>query len=260
MVTRDTAWPPGTPCWIDLMTSDPAAARDFYGALFGWQLEVGPPETGGYTMCFVEGRPAAGIGPIPEGQSFPPSWTTYLATADADECARAIEKAGGMVLNPPFDVLLFGRMAVAQPGSGGVFGIWQAGSHSGIGISNEPNALTWNEFMTRDYEGAKAFYAEVFGYGYSEVGGDDVAYAMIELDGRTIGGLGELPAEVPPEIPPHWRVYFAVDDADAVVARAAELGGTVARPPQDMPYGRHADLADPQGAMFSIITPAAASS
>jgi predicted enzyme related to lactoylglutathione lyase len=36
----------GTPCWVDLMTSDPEGARDFYGELFGWDLEVGPPETG----------------------------------------------------------------------------------------------------------------------------------------------------------------------------------------------------------------------
>ena len=47
-----------------------------------------------------------------------------------------------------------------------------------------------------------------------------------------------------------------MDDYDATVARVTELDGSVLRPPMDMPYGRHADVADPQGAMFSVIKPA----
>ena len=70
--------------------------------------------------------------------------------------------------------------------------------------------------------------------------------------------LGTLPAEVPAQVPPHWRVYFAVDDADETVAKSVSIGAEVLRPAEDMPYGRHADLSDPQGAMFSIIKPAAA--
>ena len=53
-------------------------------------------------------------------------------------------------------------------------------------------------------------------------------------------------------------MYFAVDDADAAVEKVTELGGSVLRPPMDMPYGRHADVADPQGAMFALIKPAGA--
>jgi len=63
---------------------------------------------------------------------------------------------------------------------------------------------------------------------------------------------------VPEQVPPHWRVYFEVDDCDAATAKVTELGGSVLRPPMDMPYGRHADVADPQGAMFSLIKSKAA--
>lgn len=51
MVTRDTAWPDGTPCWVDLGVADIARADAFYAGLFGWDIQPGPPEAGGYTMC-----------------------------------------------------------------------------------------------------------------------------------------------------------------------------------------------------------------
>lgn len=254
MTVRDTPWPAGTPCWVDLMTSDPEAARGFYAQLFGWEMSVGGPEFGGYATALLDGRSAAGIGPyMGDEPGHPPVWSTYLATEDADATSAAVQAAGGTVIAPVMDVLDIGRMGFAQLPSGGVFGYWQAGTHTGFNVANEPGSLTWNEFVTRDYAGAKAFYATVFGYGYEEMGGEGFDYAMIQLDGATVGGIGAMPAEVPAAVPPHWRVYFAVDDCDAAVARVTELGGSVLRPPTDMPYGRNADVADPQGAMFSVI-------
>jgi uncharacterized protein len=60
---------------------------------------------------------------------------------------------------------------------------------------------------------------------------------------------------MPAEVTPHFRIYFAVENCDVSADQVIQLGGAVLRPPQDMPYGRHADVADPQGAAFSIITP-----
>ncbi len=37
MVTRDTAWANGTPCWVDLGVADIRKAGAFYGTLFGWE-------------------------------------------------------------------------------------------------------------------------------------------------------------------------------------------------------------------------------
>jgi len=252
MTVRETPWDPGTPCWVDLMTPDQEAAREFYSALFGWQIDVGPEETGHYGMASLRGHSVAGIGGM-MGMEHPPVWNTYLATADVEATCKAAEAAGASIAAPPMDVMEFGRMAFVQVPGGGVFGLWQAGTHNGSGLANEPGAYCWNEFMTRDYETGKSFYGEVFGYTFTEIGGDDFQYSTIELDGRTVGGLGVLPADVPAHVPPHWRVYFEVEDPDATVARVTELGGSVLRPPADMPYGRHADVADPQGAMFSVI-------
>jgi predicted enzyme related to lactoylglutathione lyase len=59
-----------------------------------------------------------------------------------------------------------------------------------------------------------------------------------------------------PGTPNHWHVYFGVADADATVAKATELGGSVLVPAFDSPVGRMAVIADPHGAVFSIIQPA----
>lgn len=257
MVHRDTPWDPGTPCWVDLMTTDPPAAHEFYRQLFGWQIDVGGEESGFYALCTVGGRLAAGIGPMTgAGEGHPPVWSTYLATADVEATTAAAQQAGATVVAPAMDVMEFGRMSFISLESGGVVGFWQAGTTVGVEIANEPGALVWNEFMTRDYEGAKDFYAALFGYRYTEIGDGTFQYSMIATEqGETVGGIGSMPAGVPAAVPPHWRVYFAVTDADDVASRAEQLGGSVVSPPQDMPYGRRADLADPQGARFSIVRP-----
>ena len=164
MVTRDTAWPDGTPCWVDLGVDDIAKASTFYAGLFGWDIQAGPPEAGGYTMCLKNGRAVAGIGPSQGPPGTPPVWTTYLAADDADQTAAKVTKAGGQMFMEPFDVLDVGRMAVAADPGGAAFGIWQARAHTGAGLANEPGTLCWNENHTRDFDRNKAFYQAAFGY------------------------------------------------------------------------------------------------
>jgi predicted enzyme related to lactoylglutathione lyase len=255
---RETPWPTGTPCWVDLMTSDLSAARLFYEELFGWQIVEAGPDSGGYLMAELAGRPVAGIGPIMgDDPSHPSVWTTYFASADAAATTAQAEAAGARVFTPASDVMGQGVLAVAQDPTGGTFGIWQAKAHLGAERVNEPNTLIWNELMTRDYDAAQAFYATVFGYTYSSIGDASMQYSMIELDGTTVGGLGALAADAPDEVPAHWRVYFSVDDVDDAVNQVVRLGGGVTSPPEDMPYGRHADVTDTSGAALSLITPPA---
>jgi len=61
MTVRETPWAPGTPCWVDLMTPDQAAAREFYAALFGWQIDVGRrrPGTTAWRRCAATASPAS---------------------------------------------------------------------------------------------------------------------------------------------------------------------------------------------------------
>jgi uncharacterized protein len=253
MVTRDTPWEPGTPCWVELMTNDLASARLFYEELFGWHLEETGPDTGGYLLASVEGRTLGGLGPIMAEMDHPPVWGTYLATADANATAEAITAAGGTIVAPVMAVMDVGTMAVAQDATGAAFSIWQAGTNTGMQIANVPNTPTWNELLTRDFTRAQEFYAAVFGWTYDDLSSGDFQYATFNVNGRAVGGIGSMPPEVPDRVPPHWRVYFQVEDPDEIVDRVVKLGGNVINPPEDTPYGRMAHVTDPQGAPFSVI-------
>lgn len=252
MVTRSTAWPEGTPCWVDLAVDDPRRAARFYTGLFGWEVEYGSEETGGYGMCTIGGKSVAGIG-AKMSPDQPTVWTTYLAAGDVDKTASKVTEAGGQVLAEPFDVVDFGRMAVVADTVGAAFGIWQSGKHFGAELANEPGSLVWNEIMSRDLDSAKRFYEAVFGFAYEDMPGG-IPYAMFKLNGQTAGGAGVLPEETPAEVPAHWMTYFEVVDTDATVAKAVELGGQVIRPPYDVPsIGRIATVSDNHGAIFSVI-------
>ncbi|HEY1319469.1 MAG TPA: VOC family protein, partial [Streptosporangiaceae bacterium] len=130
MVTRETAWPAGTPCWVDLGVDDVTRAGTFYSQLFGWDIQAGPPEAGGYTMCLKDGHPVAGIAPQQGPPGTPTVWTIYLASDDVDATAGKVTAAGGQVLAEPVDVMNFGRAAIAADPAGAAFGIWQARQHT----------------------------------------------------------------------------------------------------------------------------------
>ncbi|HSS11133.1 MAG TPA: VOC family protein [Acidimicrobiales bacterium] len=243
---------PGTPAWVDLGTSDLEAAKTFYSGLFGWGLQDMGPEAGGYTMATVRGKQVAGLGPLmAEGQ--PTAWTTYVYIEDADATAKEIEAAGGTVFAPPFDVMTAGRMGVFADPTGAVFAIWQPRDHKGAQLVGEAGALCWNELHTRDPDRAKQFYHDVFGWTGQTSEMDGMTYTEWKLGDETVGGMMPMGDQFPAEVPPHWLAYFAVDDCDATVAKAGQLGGSVLSPAMDIPQGRFAVVADPQGAAFGVI-------
>jgi uncharacterized protein len=242
---------PGVPSWVDLGSPDPQAAADFYSALFGWECPEGPPETGGYRVCTIEGLPVAGLGPAQNPG--PPVWASYVNVVSADATTELISANGGTVIVPPMDVMDFGRMAVYADPVGAVISVWQPGAHQGAGVVNEPGTLSWNELVTTDIEASIAFYTAVFGWGAVTNGEGAGAYTEWQVGGRSIAGMLLKPPMMPAEVPPHWAVYFAVADTDNAVARVAELGGTVLMPPTDIEPGRFAVVMDPTGASFNVI-------
>jgi predicted enzyme related to lactoylglutathione lyase len=58
---------------------------------------------------------------------------------------------------------------------------------------------------------------------------------------------------MPDSIPPHWLVYFAVDDTDASIEKAKELGGNIAAGPIEIPFGKFAVMTDPNGSAFAVM-------
>ena len=112
--------------------------------------------------------------------------------------------------------------------------------------------------MSRDFEGAKAFYAAVFGYEYGDMSSDGFSYATLLINGQqVVGGIGAFPAGSATTPPAFWGVYFGTADTDKAVELATEPRRPGGPPRADSPYGRMAIVADNQGAVFSLIsTPA----
>ncbi|GGS50426.1 MULTISPECIES: VOC family protein [Actinokineospora] len=245
MVVRKTAWPAGTPCWVDLGT-DVDRAVAFYGGLFGWTFESGGEEFAGYGIASKDGHPVAGIGPR-QSPDQPAVWTTYLATEDVAASAEAVVAAGGKLLFEPMAVHDKGSMVIAADPVGAVFGLWQAGTNTGADLANEPGALVWNEHMSADSARAKEFYAKVFDYTYGAVDGMDTYFTInVPNAEQPVGGIGDGDG-------PGWVVYFQAEDADTTAATVQKLGGSVLAPIEDTPFGRMLTLADDQGTRFHVM-------
>jgi uncharacterized protein len=250
-----TEYAPGTPCWVDLATTDPEGAVAFYGAVFGWEFNDMGPDAGGYQMCTLRGLNVAGLGPTMDERQ-PPAWSTYVCVEDADAAAKAVESAGGATLAPPFDVFTAGRMGVFTDTTGAAFSVWQPMDTKGAQLANEPGAWSWNELDTRDTESAKEFYNSVCGWTAKTSDMEGMSYTEFQLDGKSIAGMMPMPDMVPAEVPAYWLVYFTVEDTDATIAKVSELGGSLSFGPMDTPAGRFAVLRDPAGAVFAVITAA----
>lgn len=255
-MTRHDSYDQGTPSWVDLMTTDPDAAKSFYGELFGWGYDDEPmPEGGAYHLATVGGDQVAGLGAQPPGmEGAPPVWAVYLAVDDLDAVTAKVPDAGGQVVMGPMDVMDKGRMAMVSDPAGAMVGLWQAGSHPGAQRKDEPGAMMWNELMAAEFDKAVPFYESVLGVGHQVVPMPGMDYTLLTVGENQVAG-----AMAPPEpgIPPHWNVYFQVDDVDAACAKAQQLGGAVQAPAFDVEgVGRMAVLSDPQGGTFSVMTPA----
>ncbi len=156
MTTRTEPWAPGTPNWIDLATTDRAAADAFYSKVLGWSVRDTGEEFGHYGMAEIDGQPIAGMAAKQPHDPLPARWTTYIATADADATVDAVKTNGGTVMAGPFDVGNEGRMALALDPTGAEFGIWQSGQHFGYRHVNEPGGVVWNHLSTGDLSGPRS--------------------------------------------------------------------------------------------------------
>jgi len=249
-----TTYEPGTPSWVDLGTTDPDAAKRFYGELFGWVAEDAGPveETGGYAMFTLNGKRVAGVGPL-QGEA-PSAWPTSISTADLGALEERAKAAGAIALMGPMDVMDAGRLAVFMHEAVGVIGAWQPGSHFGAEIVNEPGSFTWSELQTRDVPGAKAFGEAVFGWKPTDQDMGEMTYTLLNVGDRGVAGAMPMQPDIPDQVPANWAAYFAVDDTDATLAKVAELGGSAVTEAMDIPeVGRFAIASDPQGAMFAVI-------
>lgn len=252
MPIRESA-PLGAPCWIDLLSSDPDRAEEFYGRLFGWTaLHIGP-EFGNYVNFRKGDAVVAGMMRNDGATGAPDAWTVYLASADAKATAEAAVAEGGQVLLEPHAVADLGSFAVLSDPGGAVVGLWQPGTFPGTGVVGEAGAPVWHELHTREYARVVDFYRTVLGWDTAVLGDtDEFRYTTMESGGTSHAGVMDGRAFLPEGVPSTWQVYLGAEDVDATLAEVERLGGSVRQPAEDTPWGRLAQAADPTGAVFKL--------
>lgn len=247
---------PGMIGWIDVFTSDPQRAKDFYQGLFGWTSQDQQTDVGvDYTQFYLDGKLVAGLSPMPPevaAEGLQPQWMSYVLADDVDATCETTRQAGGQVMMAPMDVMDSGRLANILDPSGGLIGVWQPYEHKGADVFGTTGSLAWSELLTRDMDAALPFYEGVFGWSWES--GVVPRYRIARMDGLAIAGVASMPAYVPEEIPAVWLVYFSVADVEATTELAIELGGRVYLPPNPDDAHRTAGILDPTGARFMVVS------
>ena len=122
-------------------------------------------------------------------------------------------------------------------------------------MASSHGLFVWHELMTNDMEGAKTFYGDVLGLTCADPKMPGPPYWIFSAGEGMVAGLMNIPAEsLAMGAPPMWTGYIHVDDVDASTAKLKDMGGSVIRPPEDIPgVGRFSVVADPQGAVFELF-------
>ena len=249
--------------WHELMTSDPAAARAFYGSVVGWSAQPSPVPGMDYWMLKAGEIPVCGLMSVPEEakqQGARPMWVGYVGVDDVDAATEKAKQLGGVVYRPPADIPSVGRFATTSATRNAR--CWQCSNsppnHAGPGGgAGHPGHVGWNELYAADWEKAFAFYSEMFGWRKDQAMpmGEMGTYQLFAHGEHAIGGMMNKPAQMPM---PAWTFYFNIENIDAAVERVKAGGGQIINGPMQVPGGSWtAQARDPQGAMFALVGPRA---
>ena len=236
--------PHGSFIWYELLTKDAKAAKTFYDAVVGWNIDAEPAPGGmDYRMINAPDSAAGGVMQLNDdmlANGAKPVWLGYIGVDDVDASVAKVVAAGGKVHLPAFDIPDVGRLAMVADPQGIPFYVMRGASsesstaYQRMGLGH----VSWNELRTPDDAAALAFYEEQFGI--AKVGSMDMGemgeYSFIgnaESGGDAIGAI--MPAG--PGVPPMWGFYFRVADIDDAKAKVEAGGGQVLFGPMEVPGG-----------------------
>jgi len=237
--------------WHELISGDHEGAKGFYGELFGWSFEtmdMGP--AGAYLLAKVGDVPIGGFAHPPA--DVPPHWVGYVSVDDVDAMAKAIVGAGGEALMDAFDVPGVGRMQPMKDPQGAAFFLMASEEPSDGDAPSGVGHWHWDELWAKDAAAAVEHYAGVLGYQSEAMTMPNGDYHILKTGEHMRAGV----MDAPPGVPPHWAFYVRVEDVDATIAKAKQLGGEPIGELMDVEgVGRFGFVKDREGSTLGVITP-----
>jgi len=240
--------------WLDLATEDPAAARAFYGAVFGWRFHGADGAPATYEI--IEG-PAGKVGGLfkrarPTGAPVGSRWLGLISVADPARAAEYVRRNGGEVIVPPTTIAGRGTHAVFRDAQGAVVGVLAA---AGGDPADDPvlnGEVFWMDLFAPSPRDAAKFYAGLAGYDATEATTASGPTRWLLASGDIArAGIVPLP---PGKNGPGWMPYVLVDDVADTIRRARAAGGKVlVEPRADLLDRNLAVIADPLGGTIGIV-------
>jgi hypothetical protein len=260
-----TAIQPRPFVWFELMSNHPAASAAFYGRIAGWNTKDSGMPGMSYTFLSVGETTIGGILGLTDEMragGARPCWVGYVGVDDVDADAARITSLGGRVLNAPADIPGVGRWAMVTDPYGAPFVIFH-GANGGVPTKlphTTPGTIGWRELHAGDREGAWSFYSAMFGWQKREandMGGPVGIYQTFSTTGDPAEEAdGGMMTKLPQSPGSFWQYYVFVAGAKASVDLATQLGATLLMGPHQVPGGGWiANLIDPQGAVFAVVSP-----
>jgi uncharacterized protein len=240
--------------WFDLLTNDVAAAKQFYGPVFGWTFADAPGSNGKFSVISVGDERIGGIYHRSKPAKIGPAtrWLTFISVPDAAAAANYTKSHGGKVISGPTAVPQRGTHVVMRDPQGALFAVLKSDSGDPIDDPAQPGEILWADlFVSKPDEGA-AFYRGLVGWTSEEKDTRGAAeHLVMRCAGFSRAGITMLP---PGATQPGWLPYIQVASVPATLKRVTSAGGKVLMPPsRDILDGRLAVIADPQGGAIGII-------
>ncbi len=250
----------GKVIFVELVTPDLAAAKQFYAGLFGWtfrDIQTGG-KTGGkkYAEALLDGHPVAGLFQrrLPAGKHRRPAWLSFFSVRNVDAAKKAAAQDGAKVLFGPRDIPGRGREAVFADPQGAVFAVLASGSGDPADVLAAPGEWIWSSLITTDPDTDAAFYQKLFGYDVFPLpASGNARHLLLASENYARASVNSIPVKKP-GLHPHWLNFVRVEDAEKTAAKVAALGGRVLVAPRtDRQGGKIALIADPFGAVFGLL-------
>ena len=236
---------PGKFVWHDLVTSDVATTKSFYGQLFSWTFE----ERGRYTIVSLHDKRIGGILDIqpvtPERHAA--RWISSLSVSDVDQATSIVLANGGKVHRGPENIGDRGRVALVSDPQGAQLSLihTKKGDPSDGPIAE--GSWLWHELWTNNPDSSVNFYQELAGYSSIE---ELDSYLILKAGDKWRAGIRNLFNQA---LEQRWVPVIKVNDVKAISALAKQLGGKVIIEAENPDYADQvALLADPSGALFMI--------
>jgi predicted enzyme related to lactoylglutathione lyase len=242
--------------FVELVTPDLSAAKQFYAGLFGWTYR--DIQGGGtkYAEAYLDGRPVAGLihKDVPSGEHRQPVWLSFFAVDDIDAAKKVAVQNGAKVLFEPHNIPNRGREAVFEDPQGAVFVALASSSGDPPDILATPGEWIWSSLITSDPDADAAFYQKLFNYDVFELPAKTgIQHLLLASGDYARASVNTMPVDRP-KAHPHWLNYVRVEDAVKMSAKVVALGGRVLVEPQaDRHGGKVAVVADPLGAPFGLF-------